>query len=142
MFAARLCFVLLEDVIQPVEHDLVLKALVIGSAVSLAALLRGDDVLRFGTGQLVVEFLTVYSQLALTLSTNIKIRAGDLVLQTPQAEFTKYVDEFCDRSAARPFDNECLPGRRETCVPQTTDQVCAKDPWGKVYPPATRAFPG
>ncbi len=50
-------FVLLEDVIQPVEYDLVLKALVISSAVSLAALLRGDDVLRLGTGQLVVELL-------------------------------------------------------------------------------------
>ena len=57
-----------------------LKARVVDSAVSFAALLRGDDVLRLGTGQLVVELLTVDRQLPLALSTNIEIRAGDLVL--------------------------------------------------------------
>jgi hypothetical protein len=79
----RLRFFPREHVIQLVEHDLVLKPLIIGSAVSLAALLRGDDMLRLGTGQLVVELLTVNSQLALALSANIKIRARDLVLPNP-----------------------------------------------------------
>ncbi len=88
-------------VIQPVEHDLVLKALAVDSAMSLAALLRRDDVLCFGTGQLVIELLTVNSQLSLALSADIEIRAGELVLQTPQVVLAQPVDEFCDRSAAR-----------------------------------------
>jgi hypothetical protein len=71
---------LFQYVIQPVEHDLVLKALIVDSAMSLAALLRRDDVLRLGTGQLVVEPLTVNGQLTLALSANIEIRAGELVL--------------------------------------------------------------
>jgi len=73
---------LFEDVIQPVEYDLVLKARIIDSTVSVAALLRGDDVLRLGTGQLVVKRLTVNGELSLALSTNIEIRAGDLVLNS------------------------------------------------------------
>jgi hypothetical protein len=47
---------------------------------SLAALVRRDDVLRLGTGQLVGELLTVNSQLTLALSANIEIRAVELVL--------------------------------------------------------------
>ena len=78
-----------------------LKALVVHSAVSLTALLCGDDVLRLGTGQLVVELLTVNSQLSLALSANIEIRAGELVLQTPQVVLAQPVDEFCDCSAVR-----------------------------------------
>jgi hypothetical protein len=92
---------LVQDVIQPVEYDLVRKALVVYSAVSLPTLLRGDDVLRLGTGQLVVKLLTVNSQLSLALSADIEIRAGELVLQTPQVVLAQPVDEFCDRSAAR-----------------------------------------
>ena len=82
--SGRLSPILFEDVIQPVEYDLVLKARVIHSAVGVAALLRGDDVLRLGTGQLVVKLLTVNSQLSLALATNIEIRTGNLVLQSPQ----------------------------------------------------------
>lgn len=92
---------LFEDVIQPVEYDLVLKARVVHSAVSLPALLRGDDVMRLRTRQLLVEPLTVNNQLSLALSTNIEIRAGDLGLQTTQFVLAQPVDEFCDRSAAR-----------------------------------------
>ena len=48
--ARKVSPLLFEDIVQPVECDLMLKTLVVDSALSLAALLRGYDVLRLETG--------------------------------------------------------------------------------------------
>jgi hypothetical protein len=94
---------LFEDVVQPVEFDLMFEARVIECAVSLAAIYCANQTFRLRAGQLLVELVARgHYQWPFALAGYVQERARDLPLEPGQTVSGEVVTPCSGRASASP----------------------------------------